>query len=348
MDYIYIGSYLQIMDVYDTFYAYKKNGSIPSLRGQKDAHIKGLVRLMKRQETSASKFALHHIDAHPFCDHFFYNKSSHKIDALAKHLGARVSMEWVKACASKVDPPNSMQLEMLDETSDRHIHVVEPSISIFLKLLQTNPQTTITFSRTPAARYAIHLPILYKQLKKICTNKPVLWLMIACSIGIPTHGLYTPQKFLCKWKKEPNRKILNNDNVILSILRPIIRTNGIKETEITQLVHNFQNMETDFKNTDPVITIDDYMFKRIYTYPTAREIQHLVDRVQKNINYITPTLQLASPKNKRSETEQRQTRTMTRNGDETKRAEPSHRHAPRSPAKHKKSQIAGKNTLMIL
>jgi hypothetical protein len=280
------------MDVYETFYAYNKNGTTPSLRGQKDTYIKEIVKLMKDSGRTKQTFVLHKRDARPFSDHLFYPKSHQRIDGFAKYLGARVSMEWVKACASKVDPPGSIQLNMLDKTSDRHIHIIEPDISIFLKLLQTNPKVTMTYSRTEGAAYAIHLPILYKKLSQICTNHPVLWFMIACSIGIPTHNMYTPQTFLCKWKKEPNRKLLNNDNIILTILRPIFQEPGPKETEIVRLLRKFHDMESDFKNTETVLSVNDYMFRRIYAYPTADEIEHLFDRVRLNLSYSAPTLVL--------------------------------------------------------
>ena len=315
------------MDVYETFYAYQTNGTTPSLRGQKDQYIKDIVHLMKEAPKPTHRFILHKKNARPFCDQTFYSKSTARIDAFAKYLGARVSMEWVRACASKVDPPEAMTIEMSDETSDRHIHVVEPDVSIFLKLLQSNPDTTITFSRTATARYAIHLPLLYNKLSNICTNHPVLWFMIACSIGIPTYDMYTPQTFFCKWKKEPNRKLLNNENIIKTILRPIIQTNGIQETEIQQLIRSFHEMESDFKNTATVNSVDDYMFKRIYAYPTSNEIEHLFDRVRYNLDYVEPILiQKKSDESKQSTS----TRPNTRSTRPNTRSTIQQTHSPKS------------------
>lgn len=327
------------MDVYDTFYAYKKNGTAPSPRGNKDPYIKEIVHLMKESDRPRQTFLLHHADARPFCDQTFYHRSYKKMDDFAKYLGARVSMDWVKACASQVDPPGSVDIEMLDNTSARHIHIVNPDISFFLKLLQTNTKSTITYSRTEDVGYAIHLPLLYQQLSKICTNHPVLWFMVACSIGIPTHDMYTPQTFLCKWKKEPNRKLLSNENIIKTILKPIFGINDVfvpKEVEIAQLTHRFRDMETDFQNTETVNSVDDFMFKRIYAYPTSDEIKQLFDRVRFNLAYRPPTLEpraITNHNGQSDEIKRAETRMGTRSTPVQNPRSPSKQHSrmPHSP-----------------
>lgn len=283
------------MDLYEIFYEYKINGKTPSnLRGQRK-DVRDLVKLMRETKRNAQNLELDLADAQSYCDHLFITKSWSRINAMATKLEAKVSMEWVQACASQVDPKGTLALEMLDETSNRHVHVISPDIQTFLTKLREAKNKTITFSTRSTAQNAIHLSILYNNLKQLCYNEPVLWFMIACSIGIPTHDLYTPTSFICKWRKEPNRKILSNDNIVKTLLGPMIETNGIRETEISQLVRKFHEMESDFKNNVKVDTVDEFMFKRVYAYPTSEEITQLRERVQINMNYTNKILTERKP-----------------------------------------------------
>ena len=283
------------MDLYEIFYEYKINGKIPTnLRGQRK-DIQDLVKLMRETTRHTQNFELDLAHAKTFCDHLFINKSWPRINAMVRKLDAKVSIEWVQACASNVIPNGTLALDMLDETSDRHIHIISSDIQTFLIKLREAKNKTITFSTRPTAQNAIHLSFLYKKLKQLCHNEPVLWFMIACSIGIPTHDLYTPSSFICKWRKEPNRKILTDDNIVKTLLGPMIETNGIRETEISQLVRKFHEMESDFKNNDKVNTVDEFMFKRVYAYPTSEEISQLRERVQTNINYTNKPLSKRTP-----------------------------------------------------
>ena len=208
----------------------------------------------------------------------FLFKSIRRINSLTNELKSRVSMDWVRANASKVETtqriPSIPAYDMLTN-SDRHIHVVQNDVCEFLKCLQND--TIKTFSWTHTSPEAIYLPALRSVLHKIC-NQPVAWLIMACSIGLPTFEMYTPKSFIKSWKRFKN---LNNDSCLKVVLRPLLQTTKNTNSESKMLLDAYRKYNWTIKDTidwTPRKNIVDlFVFKYWYSYAEIDVVTHLAD-----------------------------------------------------------------------
>ena len=212
-------------------------------------------------------------------DHFLY-KSRARIDSLASLLKTRVSMDWVRHVASKVDsdkPFGANRYDLLTDT-DRHVHVISADVCRFLTCLQ-NP-TVKTFSWTPQSTKAIHLTSLRPALLQKSGKSPYEWLIIACSVGLPTFEMYTPKTFIAAWRRF---KTVTNDTCLKAVLRPLVDANGGKtsKSQSRHLLDSYKqhawNIQDDIDWNIRDGVVDLFVFKHWYSYAGEDVVTHLAD-----------------------------------------------------------------------
>jgi hypothetical protein len=208
------------------------------------------------------------------CDEFFMNKSKTRIKSMTTALKCRKKMSWVRAVASKLETKETYlrgQYEALRK-SDRHIHRTGHEVSDFVRAL-ADP-TVKTFSWSLKDDEAVLIHNCREALQKRCSkNNPEQYLslaMLVCSIGLPTFQLYTPCSFFEKWCRF---KDVTNDNVVKALLR----AGGDVETLLDE-----------YSPADVVVdgepsTVELFMFKYWYSYPTKVMLSRLVDYANANL-----------------------------------------------------------------
>jgi len=238
-------------------------------------------------------------------DKLVAGKSKPRLRTLANRTDAQVSMDWVRACSSRLEANEpSFEDQVLDRTSfilvdrddtDRHVHHVNPSVIAFLSELHKEHkdakgrQLTVTWqfsydTQTDRVKHAIHLPKLKTALKQLCPTHWFEFLIFVCAIGLPIHELMKLDDVLAYWKKFSR---LNQDNIVKILLRPRFETT-VSDIEINELLHKYGEKEGDFHQRVlyPNIVIDGYVeqyfFKSFYSYPTVEEINFLWTRIQSN------------------------------------------------------------------
>ena len=208
------------------------------------------------------------------CDEFFMNKSKTRIKSMTTALKCRKKMSWVRAVASKLETDETYSRGNYEalRKSDRHIHRTGHEVSDFVRAL-ADP-TVKTFSWSLKDDEAVLIHNCREALQKRCSkNNPEQYLslaMVVCSIGLPTFQLYTPCSFFEKWRRF---KDVTNDNVVKALLRP----GGDVETLLDE-----------YSPADVVVdgepsTVELFMFKYWYSYPTKVMLSRLVDYANANL-----------------------------------------------------------------
>jgi hypothetical protein len=241
----------------------------------------------------------------PADDTLVVGKSKSRIQTLASRTNAQVSMDWVRACTSRLEANEpSFEDQVLDRESfvltqrdatDRHVHYVNPSVIAFLHELHKEHkdakgrQLTVTWqfsydTQRQRVKQAIHLPNLKIALKEFCPKHWFEFLIFVCAIGLPIHELMKLDDILKHWKKFSR---LNQDNIVKILLRSRFET-IVSDIEINELLHQYSEKEETFHQRVlyPKLAIDGYIeqyfFKSFYSYPSVEEIEHLWERIQSN------------------------------------------------------------------
>ena len=228
-------------------------------------------------------------------------RSRPRIDAFIKNIDQQVSMDWVHAWASTVTPtPNTAEVLNKFQTlrgSSTHEHIVSNSVTEFVCVLHRAafdpPQKITTFSWTHDSKHAVHLQKLGKQLKIIFDENTVMGgigaMAIVCSIGLPLHELFKPSDFMEKMKSYRFKKLSTNALVKVA-LRGLVTIDKINnEVEANQLLKAYEQKEEFFAKHDYVAkdasqaTLDMFVFKNWYSYPTKTEIECIFKRTSVNI-----------------------------------------------------------------
>lgn len=208
------------------------------------------------------------------CDEFFMNKSKTRIKSMTTALKCRKKMSWVRAVASKLKTDEIYlrgHYEAL-RNNDRHIHMTGHEVSDFVRALADTNVKTFSWSLKDDEAVLIHK--CRKALQKRCSkNNPDQYLslaMLVCSIGLPTFQLYTPCSFFEKWRRF---KDVTNDNVVKALLRP-----GV----------DVETLLDEYSPADVVVdgepsTVELFMFKYWYSYPTKVMLSRLVDYANANL-----------------------------------------------------------------
>ena len=237
-------------------------------------------------------------NAIPLVDQAMAQRSRQRINAFLQAIKHNVSMDWVHAWASRILPEPSQQIKDQYETyqpeSNRHIHIVKNDVRIFICALRdAMPGQTTTFAWSHTSKKAIHLQKLKKQLKKMFQDvEPAIAMMVAGSIGLPLHELIKPCTFVQKMKKY-RFKTMTTDSIIKITLRDqvTIEKNNPKNNpkiESRQLLEAYAQKETLFGDFEKYTDVSMFFFKHWYSYPTAFELEHLLERALQNLNLWCP------------------------------------------------------------
>lgn len=213
------------------------------------------------------------------CTNHFLFKSKKRVQSLCDLLRVNTSMRWVKAVASKVVSEDAIgnDFELISD-SDRHIHISGASPCQFVEALSMS--TCKTFSWSLKDDQCIHLDKLRHKVKTLISkidDDVVPFVIIACSIGLPTFGLYTPKTFMEHWHSYRFKR-LTNANVVKTACRDILDdgTPVHPKTEVGSLLERYS--KDMFVLQDTPKTVESYMFKQWYSYPTRQVLAQLVDQ----------------------------------------------------------------------
>lgn len=214
------------------------------------------------------------------CNAYFLFKSKTRIQTLATYLQAVVKMDWVKAVASLLvaydEPVVEKDFELYSD-SRRHVHMAGPTPCHFVEALN-NPDCK-TFSWSVRDDTAYHLEGIRHDLRPVLSkNNPdvTAFVILLCSIGLPTHKMYTPKSFLEHWRSYRYKR-LTNANVVRTICRPLFPKpeNIPYELEIDFLLEKYDNQANHI--VDAAETVETYMFQHWYSRPTVSVLSQLVD-----------------------------------------------------------------------
>ena len=225
------------------------------------------------------------------CDTLMIQHSGPRINALARAVGAVVDIKWVHSFASRVigDIPSETVYETLRPESDRHVHIVNNNVIKFVEALHSaQPNKITTFAWTHNSKHAIHLQKLDTGLRQRFKNvKSVFSATILASIGLPMHELFKIKDYFantCKWRF----KNMTSDSLIKTTLRPKVTIQKIDEKlETNQLLEEYNETETIFDVQDHPKTVEMFMFKHWYSYPTGQEMKTMIERATFNLNKWT-------------------------------------------------------------
>ncbi len=228
-------------------------------------------------------------------DLLMMSKSKPRIHAVANLLDARVTTQWVRACASRLEAAEPVyQFDQLDrskfklikdDTTDRHVHHINSSCLDFLHELQKEHiddrgrQLTVTwqFSYDPVngdpIKYAIHLPKFRAAMESLAPNNWFEFTLFLCAIGLPIHELAKPAAILEQWKRF---KLLTQENIVKVLLRPRFP----KAKTVSEMVRLYGIQ--DLKCAKQYDVIRQHFFKTFYSHPTPVELESLLERIQKN------------------------------------------------------------------
>lgn len=230
-------------------------------------------------------------------DSLMMSKSKPRIHAVANQLEARVSTGWVQLCASRLEAAEpSLEFYQLDRSkfklisrdpTDRHVHHINSSCLDFLHELQKEHvddrgrQLTVTwqFSYDPAGgppiKYAIHLQKFKEAMQQLAPNNWFEFTLFLCAIGLPIHELAKPAVILEQWKRF---KVFSQENITKVLLRPRFP----EAKTVQELLRLYEEKMGDLKCSVKYNDIRQHFFKTFYSYPVPKEIQTLLERIQKN------------------------------------------------------------------
>ena len=243
----------------------------------------------RTDRTEKSECLTHYIHE---CDTLMVQHSSARIDALVRAVGAVVDIKWVHSFASRVlceGPVPSETYETYRPDSDRHVHIVNSSVMAFVDALSSvQPNKITTFAWSHNSNHAIHLQKLDMGLLKRFKNvKSVFSATILASIGLPMHELFKIKEYFTNtrtWRF----KNMTSDSLIKTALRPKVTIQKIDEKlEANQLLKEYNNTETLFDVQDHPKSVEMFLFKHWYSYPTGPEMKTMIDRAAFNLNKWT-------------------------------------------------------------
>ena len=212
------------------------------------------------------------------CNAYFLKKSKPRVKSMVRVLDAFVAMDWVKAVASKIETEDAFSRDDFEilTGSERHVHISGPTCCHFIAALAD--ERVKSFSWKMDDEQAISVKKCRAVLGTL-VSKPesdvVPFAILACSIGLPTFQMYTPETFLTHWHKY-RFKVLSNANVIKTVLRDLFETeNAVSKTEVGDLLDQYSS-HTFFVENEAK-SVDTYMFRRWYSYPARKTLEELVE-----------------------------------------------------------------------
>ena len=224
-------------------------------------------------------------------DEYMVGHSKRDLHTMADMLRAHVPMLWVQQCASTLQtntqtPVDESEFVLLRSESDRHVHHINGSVIAFLKAVRAGGGTengfpqTVTWQFSQESESAIHLTKFRQGAARLCPEHPVEFIVFACSIGIPIHELLKTRDVIQTWKSS-RFKLFNQENIVKVLLRRRFESEAT-DIESNRLVRKYVENIEDFHVSEDPVDIDQYFFKKFYSYPTADEIKHLANRITEN------------------------------------------------------------------
>jgi len=229
--------------------------------------------------------------ARTLCDTSIVGKSKGRIKCIANTLQVNVPIQWVRMFASKVIGTDQPQFYKTQRETDSHIHVISGSILNFLSWVDKAeqsyepssgvPKNIITFAWDEGPDPAIHIQNLNKKIRERFQGVSVsVAIMFLASIGLPLHELFKPNDYIQTFQKG-RFKCLNKDNIVKSTLRKFIKIKKISpDIESTQLLQQYSTNKGLFNTIMPVSSVQQYLFKHWYSYPTPDELQNILVTAQ--------------------------------------------------------------------
>lgn len=206
-------------------------------------------------------------------------KSMRRLMSLMKCLQVDVPMDWVRIFSSKAIGTSQPEKFKTLRDSDSHVHIVNNSVVDFILSLDSAPEDTITtWSWTDGSARAWHIQNLRKKLREMFPNvQPGVALIFLGSVGLPCHELFKPSTFIQDFKRS-HFKMLTNESVIKTTLKKILKIETIHaKTEANQLLQQYAEHQTLLDTLDKTPSVDQYMFKHYYSWPTPDTLKHIID-----------------------------------------------------------------------
>ena len=245
--------------------------------------------------------------ARTHCDTLMVGESKSRIKCIADTLHANVPTGWVRTFASKVVGTTNINLYRTSaRDTDSHIHVISGSVLDFLtycnkadqeyikanKMRTKNnvPTNITTFAWDEENDKAIHIQKFNKRIRGIFKGVPVpIAIMFIGSIGLPLHELFKPNDYIQRFQKG-RFKILNSKNIVKSTLRKFIQIKKISPAieaaqllqqystnkELFELLQQYSTNKELFETITPTSSVQQYLFKHWYSYPTQNELQNIL------------------------------------------------------------------------
>jgi len=255
-------------------------------------------------------------------DKAMYVKSIPNLEMLAHTCESVVSYDWVRYAADHwylESEPNATGNDKVEKTArarpiawgevgdqlaDKgHIHAISDNIAKFVDVFQTFLTRP---NDGPAAQlnmltwqFRVDGPVVfvYSSLEKhttlvrrLCSmsETPCELMCVACSIGLPLHGVFTPWQFIKQWVSEQWSRLETTESLVLLSLRrrlaPLLHELGT-DIHWTQLLELYREKHKMFEQYDyslldtAAYDIDAYFFKHVYQYPQPGEWSSLMGRV---------------------------------------------------------------------
>jgi hypothetical protein len=248
-------------------------------------------------------------------------KSIPNLEMLAHICESVVSYDWVRFAANhwyiESDPDTSGNGIKVDTTARAmpiawvnvksgdnkgHVHAISNDIAKFVDLFQRVPEADDDDDdgnvRLLTWQFRLNGPVVlvYSSLEKHTTlvrrlrsmsETPCELMCVACSIGLPLHGVFTPWQFLKQWVSEQWSRLETTESLVLLSLRrrlaPLLHELGtdIHWTQLLELYRKNHKMfeQYDYSLLDTAYDIDAYFFKHVYQYPQPGEWSSLMGRV---------------------------------------------------------------------
>lgn len=241
-----------------------------------------------------------------------------QLNNIAKYTKSVVCMTWVQAVASKVRGASGSGFMALHDSDRHVHVVGNVSKCLELLLnepahrieevgdhVEVTPSKVVTtFSWTINSPSAIHIQDLQLAMRKVTTGKkfimrklttvqliaewnnprqgdddtPILLLMVACSIGLPTKKMFKSSEFLQRWENYRFKEVCEK-NIIITILRDKFGTLEQIGVEATQLLEQYSSNRELFATKVVVDQYYPYFFDQWYSSPSPTEMPNLLHRV---------------------------------------------------------------------
>ena len=241
-----------------------------------------------------------------------------QLNNIAKYTKSVVCMTWVKAVASQVRGATGSGFMALHDSDRHVHVVGNVSKCLELLLnepahrieevgdhVEVTPSKVVTtFSWTINSPSAIHIQDLQLAMRKVTKCKkflmrklttvqliaewnkpvqrdddtPILLLMEACSIGLPTKKMFKSSEFLQRWENYRFKEVCEK-NIIITILRDKFGTLEQIGVEATQLLEQYSSNKELFSTKVVVDQYYPYFFNQWYSYPSPTEMPNLLHRV---------------------------------------------------------------------